>query len=133
MTNYHMRVISRGVIVFISTIVSTQVFTALSLSSGRTSRNVTATVPFKTFPRPWNYFRRTTVSALVDKKTFLEIYHAATKEKHAFLYLFIDLFWLLSNGSYSSVNSARPADAGREKRERERKKERKKPDEHRSS
>ena len=74
----------RGRHSFISTIVSTQVFTALSPII---RKNITQLYAY----RLRNYRDLETLleelSALVDKKTLLEIYHEATKEKHSFLYI----------------------------------------------
>ena len=74
----------RGRHSFISTIVSTQVFTALSPII---RKNITQLYTY----RLRNYRDLETLleelSALVEKKTLLEIYHKATTEKHSFLYI----------------------------------------------
>jgi hypothetical protein len=74
----------RGRHSFISTIVSTQVFTALSPII---RKNITQLYTY----RLRNYRDLETLleelSALVEKKTLLEIYQQATKERHSFLYI----------------------------------------------
>jgi len=74
----------RGRHSFISTIVSTQVFTALSPII---RKNITQLYCY----RLRNFRDLETIleelSALVDKKLLLEIYHQATNEKHSFLYI----------------------------------------------
>ena len=74
----------RGRHSFISTIVSTQVFTALSPII---RKNITQLYCY----RLRNFRDLETIleelSALVDKKILLEIYHQATNEKHSFLYI----------------------------------------------
>jgi len=74
----------RGRHSFISTIVSTQVFTALSPII---RKNITQLYCY----RLRNYRDLETIleelAALIDKKTLLEIYQQATKEKHSFLYI----------------------------------------------
>ena len=74
----------RGRHSFISTIVSTQVLTSLSPII---RKNITQLYTY----RLRNYrdleTRLEELSALVDKKTLVEIYHEATKEKHSFLYI----------------------------------------------
>jgi type II secretory pathway predicted ATPase ExeA len=74
----------RGRHSFISTIVSTQVFTALS---SIIRKNITQLYVY----RLRNFRDLETLleelSALVDKKTLLEIYQQATQEKHSFLYI----------------------------------------------